>query len=782
MLKYPIIKISIAYLIGILFTEFLNLDLYFLLILTLIFLGSIFFIQKIQAQNKLISVVLLVLIIILSFINAKINIPEKATYPFIKPKNKSQEITVEVIGKRLEVENKLQIEAQLIGLNGKRIEKKRQKKFLINFWKDKKQTQNNLEERIGINDTLNFIGSIEIGKNILNYGDFDYQNYLNENNLSGIINCSARAKIKIWESKNFSIEEKIFSVRNKFDKYLHRIFKPKAANFLRGIFLGERNAINYSQKKFMNNAGVIHILAVSGLHVGIIALIVYFVFFLLPLKIRGILTILLLAVFLMITGFPISAVRAVLMTSLFIIVKITNRSDNILNILFATALLILLFSPAQFFEIGFQMSFAAVLSLVIIYPVFEKKINFGNINLILKYFIKIFLASFSIQLGTLPLILLHFKEVSIIAPVVNVFIIPLLVILISLAILVILLSPVTIFFTGFVNILVEFIFNLINLFGSQSFATLQFHHLNNWGIFFITVLVSALIFLFKEKHSPRFYFYFLILFVTNIYLIQKVCTVNKFYKYPFSLLMLDVGQGDSFLIKFPNNKIALIDAGNKSRFFDAGCRSILPTLDFFDIKKINYVFISHMDADHYKGLFSLVGKIGIDSIFVTPTIIADKNYSRLNAEFSQSQFISIEPKPMKIGNVRIYSLKGERKFRSKNNNSMILKIVFNECSFLFCGDAEFLRENELCEIYSDFLEADILKVSHHGSKTATSQRFLNFTNSRKALISAGKNNRFGHPSNEVISRLKRNKIKIYRTDFGGAFLFGSDGKEILNLN
>lgn len=252
--------------------------------------------------------------------------------------------------------------------------------------------------------------------------------------------------------------------------------------------------------------------------------------------------------------------------------------------------------------------------------------------------------------------------------------------------------------------------------------------------------------------------------------------------------MVDVGQGDSFLLKFPNGETALVDAGDATRNFDNGERVILPLLNHFGIQKIDYAFVSHVDADHYGGFVSLIINKKIKRIFkpqIDSTSIKDIKFEN----FLHRENIPVtyyKKGNMEIGNAKIYFLNNRRiestVKMSSNNKSGLLKIVYGGTSILFTGDLEEKAERQYSAEYKTFLNSDILKVSHHGSKNGSLPAFINFVKPKISLISAGLKNKFGHPSNLIIKLLRSNKSTIYRTDKSGAILLTSDGKVFSKIN
>jgi competence protein ComEC len=252
--------------------------------------------------------------------------------------------------------------------------------------------------------------------------------------------------------------------------------------------------------------------------------------------------------------------------------------------------------------------------------------------------------------------------------------------------------------------------------------------------------------------------------------------------------MIDVGQGDAFLIKFPNGKIALVDAGNTTIWFDNGERVIIPLLNYLGIRKIDYGIVTHIDSDHYGGYVALILE-GVIGEIIKPEIDTSLSKDVRFEEFVNERNVPIsyfQDIKMMIGNTAMYflydddikNISGE----STNNRSGIFKLVYGENSFLFTGDVEKEVERFYAYKYQDFLDSDVLKVGHHGSKTSSSYDFLNYVSPKISLISAGFKNKFGHPVTDVLGRLEESGSLIYRTDLQKAIILRSDGKQITKIN
>ena len=218
--------------------------------------------------------------------------------------------------------------------------------------------------------------------------------------------------------------------------------------------------------------------------------------------------------------------------------------------------------------------------------------------------------------------------------------------------------------------------------------------------------------------------------------------LKPFYNIEGKVVMIDVGQGDCFLIQQPFNKgNILIDTGGLQTR-DLASTTLVPYLNSQGIYKLDYVFISHDDFDHNGSYDSLSKQIKIDNTITT----------------YQSQ--------MKIGDVQIEMLDDGISHDNKNDDSLVIKAKINNLVYLFMGDAASEVEKELIKKYPE-LKADVLKVSHHGSSTGTCSEFLDVVRPKVALISCGKNNRYNHPNEDVLLRLKDYGVKIYRSDLMG---------------
>ena len=242
--------------------------------------------------------------------------------------------------------------------------------------------------------------------------------------------------------------------------------------------------------------------------------------------------------------------------------------------------------------------------------------------------------------------------------------------------------------------------------------------------------------------------------------------------------MIDVGQGDSLLIRTKNNKSIMIDTGGsitykkekwelKNRNFDIEKSTIIPFIKSIGINKIDYLFLTHGDYDHMGESIDLVENFKVEKV-----IFNCGEYNDLEKELIKVLDKKKIPyysciKELNIDKNKLYFLQ-TKEFDNENDNSNVIYTELNGYKFMFMGDASNTIEYEILNEYN-LPDIDVLKVGHHGSKTSSSEEFINEIKPKYSIISVGKNNRYGHPNKEVLENLDNSKI--YRTDQDGSIMF-----------
>ncbi len=628
-----------------------------------------------------------------------------------------------------------------------------------------------------------------------NPGEYDFGKYLELNNIQGIVNIKSFDKIIAVESmhKNnfrhwtYSIQQKLYAIIDKFHTQRH-------ASFLKGIIFGYRAEIPVDIKQSFIDTGTIHILAVSGSNVAFVAFMFYtvFGFFRLPRKYIALATIIGLIFYMLVTGSSPSVVRATIMAIVILCATLYERKPDIYNSISVAALILLIWDTNFLFDIGFQLSFSAVIAIVFLYPRFEALINkiptmFEEIKAI-DFVLKLMAVSLAALLGTIPFTAYYFGRISIISLVANILAVPIAGFNTFLGFTEIIFSFINDWIASLYAAVNDFLVWLLLGFVKQAanvpYAYLEFSNFNFISCICYFLIIGLIINI--NKHRTRKIILFICLLIGNFFVYSSIIYPNR----PnFSLTMIDVGQGDAILTEFSNGKRILIDAGAKSKIYDAGIRTIIPLLKNKGVDKLDYLLITHPHNDHIGGASSIINKIKVDTLIVAMNKINNHQLTTLLQEAikykigvkhveSKSQ-IYVDP------NSRVYVLHPSAYFkadRNQNNNTIVLKVLYGESSILFTGDAETEVENILISKYGNFLSSNILKVGHHGSMTSTSEEFIRYVKPKIALISVGTRNKFNHPSKTVLDRLLNNSIVIHRTDKSGAVIYESYGSNLQNIN
>ena len=243
------------------------------------------------------------------------------------------------------------------------------------------------------------------------------------------------------------------------------------------------------------------------------------------------------------------------------------------------------------------------------------------------------------------------------------------------------------------------------------------------------------------------------------------------------VVFLDVGQGDATLITTPNGRQVLIDAGAKNNLGTQLARYMRLT-----DRSLDLVIMTHPDLDHVGGMVSLIDRYDIDLIMHSGLLAGAPIYAAIAERITQKEIKTITAEAGQIVTLddgvylEIYSPYSGFESLEANDFSIIARLIYGDTSIMLMGDATKINEYEIIDTYGEHLQSDILKVGHHGSQTSSSDQFIKTVSPQYAIISAGCNNRFGHPHGQVLATLFTYQVEIFDTCNDGDIIFESEGE------
>lgn len=585
-----------------------------------------------------------------------------------------------------------------------------------------------------LGDIIKIEGKVEEPNNNTFPNLFNYKRYLKSKKINYIIKAQNIKLIK--ENKDIK-----YNIKNKIIKHIE---KYKTSSYLKTFLLGDNNEIEGNIKTTYQSNGVSHLFAVSGMHLSLFANILLFILKKLNEYIKYIIIIIFFIFFAFLTNYSPSILRALILYILLTLNKTLNLNIKAIYLLIIDLIILILYNPFYIYNTGFIFSFAISTSLIL---------SSNIINNYKNYISKLFITSLISFITSIPILINNFHEINIITPLINLIFVPFVsFIIFPLSIIAIILKPLDNIFQISINILekLSIILEKINI-------KIILAHIP-WYII-ILYYITILIFIIGLKYKKIKSIMPLILLIT---LHTNIRSIIK----PKEISYLDVKQGDSILLNI--NKTILIDTGGIRNSNQSLVKTkTIPYLKSLGIKKLNFLILTHADFDHAGEAINLINNFKVENV-----ILNCGQYNNLEQELIKvldkkkiKHYSCI--KELNINKNKLYFL-GTKEFDNENDNSNIIYTKLNNYNFLFTGDASSITEKEILNTYN-LPNIDVLKVGHHGSKTSSSNEFINKINPKYSVISLGKNNRYGHPNKEVLDNLKNSKI--YRTDEHGSIIF-----------
>lgn len=615
-----------------------------------------------------------------------------------------------------------------------------------------------------IGDKITAEGKIKFITNYKNPGQIDSVTRLKSDGITARMSAGKNGveieevEVGLWTK----FLRMVAAIREHYKESMAGVMSSEDAAAIFAMLFGGYAGLNPELVEEFATTGIVHILSVSGSHMSLLAAATAALCLILrvPPKITMALGIFVIGTYTLLSGVLPQVVRSAIMGILVFVGTAARYEFVSARFLSLAALGMLLWSPLLIFDISFQLSFSATAGLM--YLSEDLRLMMWKLP---RWFTMPAAMTISAQVASLPIIIWYFNQVSLSSVLANVFVMPLLEIVIVgglLGGLVALIIP----FAGKIFFVAESL-----IFGTGAELNKLFARLP-----FSAVQVPTLGF------SAGFIYYLALIFRrAEILILLIVLLAVSFFKTGgnVEVSFIDVGQGDCAVVLTPNRKCLIFDTGGvREKVFDVGGRVVIPYLKHENIFAVDTIFLTHCHEDHSGGAGTIIRKMPVREI-----ITANESKSDYAAVFGISEQklknlrAGSQGEVFKIDGVTIEILYAP-KIGSGNEISNVYKISYGNISFLITGDL--VKENETDMLAKNIeVSSTVLKIGHHGSKTSSSEEFLKAVNPKVAVICVGYGNNFGHPRAEVLENLEKINTKIYRTDKDGLIKFTTDGK---NLN
>lgn len=661
--------------------------------------------------------------------------------------------------------------------------------------------------------------------NFKNPGRFDYERYMAFQKVFGLAYTDAD-RVEVLSDRGISgWRPAIEAVRKTIAARIEKIGDPVSVGILKALVIGYRHDLDPDMREVFARAGVSHLLAISGLHVGIVAGLVFFALFRIMAffpfltwpgwakPCAAALTLPCVIGYGLLAGMSPATQRAVIMVTVFLAALVVRRRHQLMNSLALAALIILAVHPPSLYAVSFQLSFAAVFFIFLGMDAVRDLIN-GPENKWLKRGAGFVLVSLFAVAGTSPLAAHYFNQVCWIGPVTNCLMIPIVgFVVVPLGLGGAALHSVSpglslVLFKAGGHIL-SAAYAVMEKIAGLPFVAADVVTPNRVEIGCYYTLLWAGIMLFKHRH----YFFpgldgtrppvmplqiktalALSLGAVIIMVVDAGYWVNRrFLHDDLRVTVLDVGQGNAALVELPGGRCLMIDGGGftGSSTFDVGEMIVAPFLWRNKIGTMDTIILTHPDTDHLGGLIYIAEHFHVKSVWCTGETADTVHFRRFARVIKEKQIHVPEFAQLKkdraVNGVRIEILypfpgfldqKKIHPWRNANNNSLVTRIRMGKIAFLFPGDLEEEGERELAIAMGRGLAGTFLLAPHHGSRTSSTAFFLSMVEPALVVVSSGRHNRFGCPCPGALERYAAIGADVFRTDRDGAVAMSTRGRTL----
>lgn len=630
-------------------------------------------------------------------------------------------------------------------------------------------------------EQLRLTGELKLPSRPGNPGEFDYAGYLLHQDIYYILQVSDENQVQVTGAST-GLNRLSNFYRERMQTLCERFLAAREAEVVLAMLLGDKSSLDQDRYRDFQQTGLVHVFAVSGLHVGFVIVFCTALAGLLNFSRRGrfCFTVFMILFYGQIVGWPVSVQRAVIMASLGLLAHYAGRVSKAVNCLGIAGLCIIIPSPTELFGAGFQLSFLATWGLVGIFPVLRKKLAVQH------RLLDLLLVPVCAQLAVSPVIAYHynlFTPASLIGNILVTYLAGGIVIMGFLAlVLAVFISWLGSIFLIPAGILTQILLQVVDCCRSLPLSYLYVATPSAGCVLLyytgLLLAMASISFKFRRRHTVG------AVGLMIVALVLLLIPGGWHHRGEVEVVILDVGQGDSILIKSPQGKFILVDGGG-SELTEVGQRKVLPYLYHRGIRELYLAVSTHPDTDHLRGMEEVLEEIPARYAVLPGTLADSPDYYSFRELVSAGRGKLL---PVEAGD----TVTVEKDFclrvlgpvedsgglgSSNNDQSVVFSLQYGKFSALFTGDA---GTSELQAVMDQEKPGTftVVKVPHHGSRNSLPDGIYVKLEPALAVISAGQDNRFGHPHPEVLKALEDSHTRVFRTDRDGAVFLRSDGKRL----